>query len=135
MTDRARIIGTVFLVALLIWSKSGGGVGPQPSVAPIPEPGLHVLAISETMSVTPQLAAVLNSAAWQQIVPQGNWRVFDPDADMSKDAPKWQAAMQRPRTALPWVIISNHPYGGYEGPLPKTLPELVTLIKKVEAQR
>lgn len=137
MSDNVRWMGTILIVVLLIYSGKGDDVAPVPPqppviVSPIPEPGLHLLAISETMSLTPQLAAVLNSPGWQKLIPAGNWRVYDPDADMSRDAPKWQAAMQRPRTSLPWVIVSDHPNGGYEGPLPATLAELVALIKRVD---
>lgn len=122
MNDRARWIGTVLLLALLVWSKSGGVL---PSQSPIPVDGLHVLIVAETSAMTPALAAVLNSSKWQSLVPAGNWRILDPDSDMSRETEKWRNAMARPRSTLPWVIVSNHPKGGYEGPL---LPEQLTAL-------
>lgn len=124
MNDRARWIGTVLLIALLIYSRGNGG-GLLPSESPIPVDGLHVLIVAETSAMTPALAAVLNSAKWQSLVPAGNWRILDPDSDMSRETEKWRNAMARPRSALPWVIVSNHPKGGYEGPL---LPDQLTAL-------
>jgi hypothetical protein len=127
MTNAHRWLGTVLLLALLLYSK-GGDVLPGPSQSPIPVDGLHVLIVAETSAMTPALATVLNSQKWQSLVPVGNWRILDPDSDMSREAEKWRNAMARPRATLPWVIVSNHPKGGYEGPL---LPDqLIALIQQ-----
>ena len=76
------------------------------------------------------------------------FRIFD--QDILGDSKVWQDAMKRtrdkaaawqpktdengkvvgPASALPWLIISNPGKGGYEGPLPATPDEFLTLAKK-----
>jgi len=41
----------------------------------------------------------------------------------------WQDAFKRPRTASPWIIVSNGKTG-FEGPLPKNSADTLALIKK-----
>jgi len=41
----------------------------------------------------------------------------------------WEQAMARPRTALPWILISDG-VRGYEGPLPATITETLVLLRK-----
>lgn len=55
MSDRARWIGTVLLVALLVWSKSGGGL-PVPDV----QPGARmVFIVHESGEQTPALGSLV----------------------------------------------------------------------------
>lgn len=112
---------------------------PGPDNAPIPEKGLHVLMIYESADLPKYpkgQIAVLYSTEVQNYVNKvngssGYWRVWDKDVDTSKESKKWQDAFARPRQSLPWVIISNGTTG-HEGPLPGTVAEMQTLLKKYE---
>lgn len=42
---------------------------------------------------------------------------------------KWRDAMSRPKNADPWLIVSDGKTG-FEGPLPKTVEEAMTILKK-----
>jgi hypothetical protein len=127
-----NIVTLVVLVAAVLAAKRGSLLAPA-VVSPIAEPGLHVLIIEETSARTPELGSVIHSAQWQALVAPGNWRILDPvddngqPADLSQLEPKWRDAAARPRGALPWVIVSNAPYGGYAGPLVPS--ELVPLVE------
>lgn len=57
------------------------------------------------------------------------WRIYDKDVDTSGEAKVWQDAMKRERKSLPWLIIGNGKTG-YEGPLPSTVDEFMSLAKK-----
>lgn len=63
MTDRARWIGTVLLVALLIYSKSGGGL-PVPVVNPVADK-LWVVTLDDVPSRTPSQTIALDASRWQ----------------------------------------------------------------------
>lgn len=60
---------------------------------------------------------------------QAGFRIYDADVDVTDDLPVWRAAMGRPRTILPWVIVSNGKEG-FEGPLPATPSAFIDLCKK-----
>lgn len=128
-----NLICLVVLVLAVAVAKRGPLVAPR-SESPISEPGLHVLMIEDTAHRTPDVGAVIYSQKWQSLVGTGNWRHVDPiddegrPTDFSQLEPKWRAALARPRAVLPWVIISNAPYGGYEGPL--VASQLIPLVEK-----
>lgn len=89
MTNTHRWIGTVLLVALLIWSKSGGGglLPPVPTPGPVAEK-LWIVATTDTPTRTPQQVAVLlNPEFWNasghayehyEKTPGGAWEQFKP---------------------------------------------------------
>jgi hypothetical protein len=117
--------------------------GPTPpSPAPIPAPGLHVLMVYESGELSklpPAQLSVLYAKSIRDYLqakcpvgPDGKtkeWRVWDADTDASGDAPVWRDAMRRPRSSLPWIIVSNGTTG-YEGPLPRSIDETLALLKK-----
>lgn len=116
---------------------------PPPSPAPIPANGLHVLIVYESAQATEMPAAqqaILYSARVRDHLntvcvpgPDGRtkqWRIYDKDIDVSAENKVWQDAMNRERKSVPWVVISNHPKGGYEGPLPANVNEFFDLLKK-----
>lgn len=112
---------------------------PDPSPAPIPVDGFRVLFIVETAANIPAdqravLAAAEVRAYLNRKCADGpkvkEWRQWDQHTDVSGEAKHWQDAMKRKRDSLPWVIISNHPKGGYEGPMPKTISETLELLKR-----
>lgn len=115
---------------------------PPPSPAPIPLPGLRALFIyesaelakmpaSQQLVLTSQLVRdYLNSKC--AVGPDNRtkeWRFYDKDTDLSADGKAWQDAMKRPRTQVPWLIVSNGKEG-YEGPLPENEAKTLELLKK-----
>lgn len=122
------------------------GPGPKPPIppkpvdpAPIPLEGFRVLIVTETSEkLTPTQSSIifgekvrsyLREKAVKGPMNTPEFRVFDKDADLTAEAKHWQDAIRRPRTSLPWLIISNGTYG-YEGPLPASIEETLTLLKK-----
>lgn len=116
-------------------------VPPNPSPAPIAEPGFRVLVVYETADL-PQLPRaqqqILTGPEVRGYLDQkcakasgtAEWRFFDKDTQFPSTCDSvWCKAMKRPRTALPWLIVSDGK-SGYEGPLPPTVAETLDLLKK-----
>ncbi len=115
--------------------------GPTPP-APIPGDGLRVLFVTETADVSKlprsqinvltatSIREYLNAKCAKDETGKPAYRIWDKDVPLSAAPPSWQAAMKRPRTSYPWLIISNPAKGSYEGPLPATVNETLDLIKK-----
>ncbi len=114
---------------------------PQPP-SPIPAEGFRALIIYESAELSkmpPVQRTILYSKTVHDYLnakcalsPDGKkkeWWIVDKDTDMSNLAKHWQDAMKRPRTQVPWIIISNGKTG-FEGPLPLTVSETVQLLKK-----
>ncbi len=57
------------------------------------------------------------------------WRIWDKDDAGHLDSIAFGDAQKRPRTAIPWAIISSR-NGNYEGPWPKDTDAMIDLIKK-----
>jgi len=116
---------------------------PTPDVpAPIAGDGFKVLIVYEAMQAQQlpagQQSAIFGKAtrdylnAKSPLGPDGKtreWRIYDADVDTSNETKTWQDAMKRPRTSIPWIIVSDGK-SGFEGPLPATLTEIETLLKK-----
>lgn len=123
----------------------GPGPGPTPQPpgpVPIPDPGLRVLIVYETADLSKlpkEQLAILTSQAVRAYLSSHcakgpdsktpEWRIFDQNVSMGNESALWQGAMKRPRTALPWIVISNGTIG-YEGPLPANVDETLALLKK-----
>lgn len=132
----------VVITSLLLHLASQGGLPiptptpptPKPP-APIPIAGLHGLIVYESKDqskLPPEQLAALTADAPRAIfrAKQGELRVFDQDVQQIENEAKWvQDAFKRPRSATPWVIISNGKTG-FEGPMPKSTKELVELVQK-----
>lgn len=109
----------------------GPPVPPTPP-APIPVKGLRALIVYDSAQLSklpPAQNIVLYSQSIRDYLGANNWRVFDKGVDATNDAQIWQDALKRPRAALPWIVISNGS-AGYEGPLPGTVADTLTLLKK-----
>jgi hypothetical protein len=119
-----------------------GPTPPTPTPAPIPAPGLHVLMVYESGELSklpPAQLSVLYAKSIRDYLqakcpvgPDGKtkeWRIWDQNTDASGDAPVWRDAMKRPRTSVPWIIVSNGT-SGYEGPLPASIDEALKLLKQ-----
>lgn len=120
----------------------GPDPGPTPGPAPIPVAGFRVLMLYEEEDKAKYPASqlsVLTGRAVRDYLESKcvvgpdsktrEYRIWDKDVDASPESKHWQDALKRPRTALPWVIISDGKTG-FEGPLPQTIEETLTLLKK-----
>jgi hypothetical protein len=113
------------------------GPGPGPTPGPSPTVDKRVLFIYERqdlakMSETQR--AVLYSTDLHAYIDgkagKDRWRVWDKDTTgIEADAKEWVDLWKRPRASLPWIIIGNGK-AGYEGPLPATQTEALTLLRK-----
>ena len=127
------------------------GEGPQPPPKPIDPPvpnapiagdGFKVLIVFEATQAQ-QLPAGQQSAIYGKatrdylnskcpVGPDGKtkeWRIYDKDTVMDDESKVWQDAMKRPRTAIPWIVISDGKTG-FEGPLPATEAAITELLTK-----
>lgn len=115
---------------------------PPPPSPPVPFQGKMVLIVYETeeaAKIPEKQQQILYGKATREYLdskcsqePGRNtkaWRIYDKDLDVSGELAAWKAAMGRPRTSIPWLIISNG-VTGFEGPLPGTVEEAMTLFKK-----
>jgi len=117
--------------------------GPTPGPAPIPIAGLSVLIVEESADrakltlgqhatlfgretrdyLDLKCATDPHVAAWKA------YRIWDKNTVLAEAGKTWADAMARPRTSTPWLIVSDGK-GGYEGPLPNTVAETMTILKK-----
>lgn len=113
--------------------------GPTPTPAPIPVDGFRVLMLYESAEAAKYPAsqvAALHSKMVRDYLREkcvkedlGGWHIWDKDVDASAMPKHWQDALKRPRTELPWIIISTGKTG-YEGPLPADADKTLELLKK-----
>lgn len=116
---------------------------PKPSPSPIPEIGFRVLMVYDASKLTTypkkqadiffnaSLRSYLNSKC--VVGSDGKtkeWRMWDKGVDAGAESKIWQDVMKRDRKSIPWLLVSNHPKGGFEGPLPATVEETMVIIKK-----
>ena len=59
----------------------------------------------------------------------GHFRQTDDDSPLPYEDPRWADVIKRPRTSLPWIIVSNDKTW-YEGKLPNNIDETLQLIEK-----
>ena len=129
---------TDFIVLLLlVFAFSGNATS---SGLPVSDPGLHVLIIEETEErgkLTEDQRAVLASVPMNTFLDENctkingkpQWQVWDKDTDITREADKWQTAMQIERPSLPWLIVWNGSRGT-QGPLPETVEDAKQVISK-----
>jgi len=139
------------------WVQIGGVIPPPPvppdppptpdpkPPAPIKEIGFRVMIIEdkETLGKLPfQQLSIRTSKVFRDyldatcvIEPDGKtraYRIWDHKETGIGDYKGWQDAMKRPRTTLPWLIISDHPRGGWEGPLPLTVQDTIKKLQEAK---
>lgn len=112
--------------------------GPTPP-APIPAAGLRVLMVYDQKKLTPALTDILFSKdiadylnAKCAVGPDGKtreWRIWPSTVDVKNETAVWKNAFNRPRTAGDWIIVSDGKTG-FEGPIPSSESEVLTLLKK-----
>lgn len=121
--------------------------GPNPpGPAPIPLSGLRVLILEETsnrQSLPPSQVSVLtsgeirsylNSKCAKNAAGLPEYRVLDVDNSVANLDKHWQDAVNAYKNSttdksLPWLIVSDGKTG-YQGKLPLTVDETLTLLKK-----
>jgi hypothetical protein len=132
------------------------GPDPKPPVPPTPPapkdwpttaPGLRILIVIEEMdrhSLTAQQRAIINGAPIRDYmdsvcvannnptIKEKEWRIWDKDIGLQAAQSHWKEMMARPRSGVPWVVISNYPKAYYEGPLPASVEDFKTQIQKVQ---
>lgn len=113
-------------------------VPPTPDKAPLTQAGLRVLIVYETSQVTPAMSNIISGAKVRDLMASKGFkedgttcfRALDKDVSPANDQ-KWvQDAFARPRSSIPWILISNPSKGGFEGPLPQTPQAVADLITK-----
>ena len=107
---------------------------PDPTPAPIPEPGLHILFVSESSDASTltrgqrEILFSLEGRNFLNSIAGDKWRAFDQHVQFTDPNGVWAKALKRPRTSLPWVIISNG-VTGFEGPMPNNLAEFKGMVE------
>lgn len=107
----------------------------DPPKPPLPGPGLKVVVIEERADrpkLPPAQARIFGSAAVRTYLNNRapkSYRFFDQDDKPGADDPLGSAAMARPRTSVPWIIIANESTG-FEGKLPADEDAVLELLKK-----
>ncbi len=119
------------------------GPNPPGPVPPIPDAGFRVLIVEETAELSKMPASQVQIRTSKTvrdyldakcaIGPDGKtreYRIWDKDVPAQNDpSVAMKAALARPRASIPWIIISNGK-AGYEGALPLTVADTMTLLKK-----
>lgn len=113
-----------------------------PDPPPIPTTGLRVLIVYESGELAKlpkgQLAVIYSKSVRDYlngkctVGPDGKtreWRMWDKDVDASGESTHWQTALKRPRTSVPWILISDGKKG-FEGALPASVDDTLALLKK-----
>lgn len=137
----------LILLALIAWRHFGGSLPdiipidpPAPTVDPIDGDGFRVLIVYESSELqaypssqtaalySTQVRSYLNSKCVAGERSSPDYRILDADTDMTNDSAWWQKAMTRDRQSLPWIVIDAKD-GGFEGPLPLTVAETMTLLQ------
>lgn len=113
---------------------------PSPS-APIVADGFHVLILyqdKDSVKLPPgQFGAIfgkpirdyLNTHCKVGTDGLAGWRIVDIDNDLSQMPKHFRDAVARNRTGVPWLIVSDGKTG-FEGPLPVSINETLTILKK-----
>lgn len=113
---------------------------PKPVDPPIADAGLHVLIVyddakgisgdQQAIITGQQVRTWLDTNCVTELDGKTKaYRIFRSTEDASGDMPVWSKAMSRPRSSLPWLIVSNGKTG-FEGPLPGTAADFVALASK-----
>jgi hypothetical protein len=118
-------------------------VPPVPPPPPIPGQGNMVLMVYETADLSKMPEKQLQVMYSKQVrdyltAKTGNdadgktkaWRVWDQNVDTSAEAKTWKDLMARPRASVPWMVVRTDAKGAHEGPLPSSVDEAMTLLKK-----
>lgn len=122
--------------------------GPGPGPGPGPQPGgvfnraLILFESAERSKMPRAQDAILTDASVHAYLtantlkdkenPNGAWRVWDKDVSPVSAGKPWADLMARPRTGVPWLILSNDAGVVYEGVLPADVPATLSLLAKYQ---
>ncbi len=135
MNQKALLVAVIVAVLVFFYRQPPGPTpGPGPGPAPIPVPGLKVLILEESNlrnQVPKGQQEVLKTTLVEAYVKSkgGEYHLYDASQVIAD--PVWEAARNRPRTGLPWLIVSNGTKG-VEEVLPDGIEATLTAIKGVE---
>jgi hypothetical protein len=126
----AQKLAIIVLVGLTILLSRRQGLLPGTEV-PIDAPGLKVLVVTDPTAKLPGSQVIqLNTITDFVTEVGGEARVIRAGESSTNYEPYWLAAAARPRTSLPWLIVSNKDAGkGSEQPLPLSYDETKKLIE------
>lgn len=140
-TDPPEEVDRVKVVVGAVKPDDPPGPNPDPpGPVPIVDKGFRVLFVVESKDLSNLPPAQLSALTSRDVldylnakcIKNGNqpeWRRYDPDTDVSRESKVWQDAMKRPRTSMPWLLVSNG-IDGYEGPMPANTADLLKLLKQ-----
>lgn len=118
--------------------------GPPPPPTPAPNPGpskLMVLVVTpnDVSKVPAAQSAIFSSGVVRDYLnthclagtdgKTSEYRVWNENVQIVGESDLWKTAMGRPRKSLPWIIV-NYGTGLFEGPLPATVDDTLTLLKR-----
>lgn len=114
--------------------------------APIPVDGFRVIIIEDKAKLSlmpPAQLSIRTSGVFRDYLDANcvaesgadrkAYRIWDYKTNAASDLKLWQDALNRPRTSLPWIIISNG-RTGYEGPLPADVAKTIELCNKYKVK-
>lgn len=121
--------------------------------SPFPDAGLRVLIVYETSEQGKyppgQMSAIYSKVVRDyldskcvKVAGDSEYRIYDRNVDANKESKVWQDAMAKfkrdnqildlngkPKAVTPWLYVGNGKTG-YDGPLPATADELLSIVKK-----
>lgn len=113
--------------------EPGPGPGPEPGPAPIAG-GKVVLWFQDTGKMSHAQRAILTSTRIREVLAtfgKDRWRVLDVDAPLEA-APSWVRDLaNQKRDSLPWITVVGE-RSTWSGPLPGTVEETITLLRKLK---
>lgn len=109
-------------------------------VVPIKEAGFRVIVVYESADGVPEqingadVRGYLNNKCVKgPDAKTPDFRIWDQDVDLTNASRYFVEAMLRPRTSLPWILISDGKRG-FEGPLRGNSQDVLNLLKKYGGQ-
>ena len=110
-------------------------IPPDPK-PPTPNPvikELRVLIVYESMQGVPILAASVRGYLDAKCVKSGShpeWRMYDKDTVVTTDGAHWKTLLAQNRNSIPYIYLLDGFNIAYEGALPATATDTLTLLKK-----
>lgn len=129
MNDRARWTGIVLLVALLVYSKSGGAILPAPDTVPVSFDGRYVLMVDTLTSRTPEVSNYMASKDVRDFLAANTdgFRHWYSDANPANAPQHFRELMAIGAPKAPTVVASQNRRASLH-PVPKTGAEFKQLV-------